>query len=139
MKRLSYLLSLLLVASLGFAGDKDKNKDQYSSVKIKVFKAETGKPLRNAAVVLHAVNDKGKQTGGMNLKTNLEGETGYDGVPYGKLRVQVIYPGLQTYGEDVAINQPEQEVVVKMQPAQKQYSIYDKPGTQPPGIDPDKK
>ena len=132
---------MLVVAIAAFAGDKDKDKDkdQYSDIKIKVLKASNGKPVRNAAVVLHAVNPKGKQeSGGLNLKTDGEGETSFNGIPYGKLRVQVIVAGLQTYGEDHEIDQPQQEIVVKMKPPQKQYSIYDKPGSKPMGIEPDK-
>jgi hypothetical protein len=135
MKRLSLaFVCLLVMVCVAMAGD----KDQFGSVKIKVLKEENGKPVRNAAVVLHSVDSKGKQGGGMNLKTNSDGETGYDGVPYGTLRIQVIYHGLQTYGQDHKIDQPEQEIVVKMKPAQDQYSIYDKPGAAPPAIDPDK-
>jgi hypothetical protein len=88
--------------------------------------------------VLHPIDEKGKQTGGMNLKTNMDGETGYDGIPYGTLRVQVIYHGLQTYGEDHKISQAENEIVIKMKPAQKQYSIYEKPGSETEHVDPDK-
>lgn len=136
MKRL-WVLVILLLATAAFAGDKDK---QFSNLKVKVLKASSGKPIRNAAVILHAVDSKGKQeSGGMDLKTNEDGETSYNGVPYGKLRIQVIVPGLQTYGDDHEINQPQQEIVVKMQPPQKQYSIYDKPGAKPLQIDPDKK
>lgn len=137
MKRLCLLLVLVALAAMALPGD--NNKDKYSDVKIRVLKESNGKPIRNAAVVLHAVSSKGKQeSGGLNLKTNDQGETTYSGIPYGKLRVQVIMQGLQTYGEDHEINQPEQEIVVKMKPPQKQYSIYDKPGAEPPGIDPDK-
>jgi hypothetical protein len=138
MKRFWILGILLLLATVAFAGEKndkkdnDKDKDQYSELKVKVLKATNGKPIRNAIVVLHSVNDKGKQeSGGLNLKTDLEGEASYSGIPYGKLRVQVIMSGYQTYGEDHEIDQPQQEIVVKLEPPQKQYSIYDKPGTPP--------
>lgn len=140
MKRLWFLL-ILLITIAAFAGDKKKEKDEdkSSDIKVTVLKAENGKPIRNAAVVLHAVNSKGRQEGGgLNLKTDNEGVTTYSGLPYGKLRVQVIVPGRQTYGQDFEINQPEQELVVKMEPPQKQYSIYDQPGAKPPQIDPDK-
>ena len=60
----------------------------------------------------------------MELKTDSEGKTNMDGVPFGKLRVQVIAPGFRTYGEDVEINQPEQEITIKLQRPQDQYSIY---------------
>ena len=136
-----WVLAILLLATFAFAGDKDKdkNKDQAADVTIKVVKAFNGKPLRFAAVVLHAVDDKGKQeAGGLNLKTDLEGVTSYNGVPYGKVRVQVIVPGFQTYGEDFDIDQPKKEIVVKLKPPQKQYSIYDHGGTAK-DVDNDKK
>ena len=133
MRRFALLL-LLLGSLLAMAGDKN-----FSDIKIKVLKDENGKPLRNAVVVLHAVSSKGKQaSGGLNLKTDQDGETSYNGIPYGKLRIQVISHGFQTYGADIEVNQPAQEIVVKMKPPQKQYSIYDQPGAKPPQIDPDK-
>ncbi len=136
MKQL-WVLAFLMLATLAFAGDK---KDQPASdLTIKVVKASTGKPVRYAAVVLHPVNAKGKQeSGGLNLKTDLEGVTTYSGIPYGKVRIQVIVPGLQTYGQDFEIDQPQKEIVVKMEPPQKQYSIYEH-GAGPSDIDPDKK
>jgi hypothetical protein len=134
MKRL-LLLVIVMAGMLALAADKDK----YSDIKIKVLKDENGKPVRNAAVVLHAVNAKGKQEGGgLNLKTNGDGETTYDGIPYGKLRIQVIAQGLQTYGNDLEITQPQHEFVVKMKPPQKQYSIYEHPGAKELSIDPDR-
>ena len=89
------------------------------------MKDSNGKPIRNAAVILHPVNGKGKQDKhGVELKTDAEGKTNMDGVPYGKMRVQVIAPGFQTYGEDYDINQPEQEITIKLKPPSDQYSIY---------------
>ena len=91
-----------------------------------VLKDYNGKPVRNAAVVLHPVNTHGKQgRGGFELKTDSEGKTNFDGVPYGKLRVQVLAPGFQTYGEDYDVQSPKMEITVKLQLPQKQYSIYD--------------
>lgn len=117
------VLLFLLVAS-SFA-QKKKEDSRVSNLKFSVVKATNGKPVRSASVVLHPVNDEGKQSrGGVNLKTDMEGNTSFPGVPYGKLRVQVIAHGLQTYGEDFEINQPEQEIVIKMKPPTDQYSIY---------------
>ncbi len=137
MKRLWFLAVLLVLATAMLAGD--KNKEQYSDLKITVVKSTNGKPLRNATVVLHPVDSKGNQgSGGLNLKTNEDGEATYNGIPYGKLRIQVIMHGWQTYGNDHDINQPQQEIVVKMEPPQKQYSIYEHGQAEAPGIDPDK-
>jgi len=91
-----------------------------------VLKDDNGKPVRNAAVVLHPVNAKGKQgRGGFELKTDSDGKTHFEGVPYGKLRVQVLAPGFQTYGEDFDIGEAEREITVRLKRPQKQYSIYD--------------
>ena len=91
-----------------------------------VVKDYNGKPVRNAAVVLHPVNSHGKQgRGGFELKTDSEGKTNFDGVPYGKLRVQVLAPGFQTFGEDYDVEAPTMEITVKLQRPQKQYSIYE--------------
>jgi hypothetical protein len=91
-----------------------------------VLKDFNGKPVRNAAVVLHSVNDKGKQEkGGMELKTDDDGKASYDGIPYGKIRVQVLASGLQTYGEDYDVNQPDMEITIKLKRPEGQYSIYD--------------
>jgi len=118
--RLRLLLPLLLLWSVvGFAAD------NVSRVEFVVVRGYNGKPVRNASVVLHPVGKSGKQSkGGMELKTDADGKTSLDAVPYGKLRIQAIAPGLQTYGDDVEINQPEQQITIKMNRPQEQYSIY---------------
>ena len=100
-------------------------KDEATNLKVTVVKEETGKPVRNASVVLHPVGKDGRQSrGGTQLKTNGDGIASLDGIPYGKLRIQVIASGLQTFGDDYDINQPQQEIVIKLKPPQQQYSIY---------------
>ncbi|HLK31806.1 MAG TPA: carboxypeptidase-like regulatory domain-containing protein [Terriglobales bacterium] len=128
MRKLAVVAALLLlVVTLSFARDKDKKKDQDSTINFLVLKATTGKPVRNAAVVLHEVDEKGHQSkGGYELKTDLDGKTSFDGVPYGKLRVQVLAPGFQTFGQDYDIDQPVHEITIKLNPPRKQYSVYDK-------------
>jgi len=81
--------------------------------------------VRNASIVLHPVDKKGKQEkGGLQLKTDAEGRTGIEGIPYGKLRIQVLSPGYQTFGGDYDIDQPLEEIVIKLERPQEQYSIY---------------
>jgi len=100
-----------------------------SDLKFLVLKDESGKPVRNAAVVLHQVDKDGHESkGGMELKTDHEGRAGFPGAPYGKLRVQVLARGFQTFGQDYDVNQPTHEFVIKLKRPQHQYSIYeDKP------------
>ena len=120
------ILCMLFVPAWLVAGDKKNDSGQVSSLKFAVLKDDNGKPVRNAAVILHPVGGGGKQLkGGLELKTNAEGKTESDGVPYGMLRVQVIAPGFQTFGQDYTINQPQQEVVIRLKRPQGQYSIYE--------------
>jgi|SRR5208283_3605377 len=121
------IFGLLLVSTLLIASDK-KNTGGVSSVRVVVLKDDNGKPVRNAAVIFHPVGQKGKQLkGGFELKTDSEGKTGFDGIPYGKLRIQVIANGFRTFGEDYSVDQPEQEIMIRLKRPQDQYTIYDKP------------
>jgi Carboxypeptidase regulatory-like domain len=121
-------MAVLLLASGAVSKDKKQSKDEGSaSLYFQVVKETNGVPIRNAAVIMHEVNDNGKQSkGGYELKTDSDGKASFDGVPYGKLRVQVLAPGFQTFGEDYDINQPKHDILIKLQRPQKQYSIYDK-------------
>src|SRR5207253_9694739 len=90
-----------------------------------VLKDSNGKPVRNASVVLHPVNSHGKQErGGLQLKTDADGKTSFDGAPYGKLRIQVLVPGFQTFGDDYDITGPVTNITVKLKRPQEQYTIY---------------
>ena len=114
---------LLLAANVIAA----KQPEQYADLEFIVLKDENGKPIRNAAVVLHGINKQGRQeSGGFELKTDAEGKASYSGVPYGKWRIQVIASGFQTYGDDFTIAQPKHEITIKLKRPQQQYSIYDK-------------
>ena len=134
------------------AAQKDKDDAPTSWLSFVVIKDDNGKPVRNAAVIMHPVA-KGKQMhGGMELKTDAEGKTNYDGIPYGMLRVQVLAQGFQTYGQDFDVEQPKMDFTIKLKRPQGQYSVYDNhpkdPGGSPspnappsnaPPPDPDKK
>jgi hypothetical protein len=116
----SFIALSLMLSPLGAFG-----ADKISKVEFLVIHGYNGKPVRNASVVLHPVNKGGKQSkGGMELKTDADGKASLETVPYGKIRVQAIAPGLQTYGDDFEINQPEQQITIKMNRPQEQYSIY---------------
>jgi hypothetical protein len=115
------LAALLLCSGSSIAGDQDKT----ARVEFLVLKSFNGKPVRNASVVLHPVNKDGKQSkGGIELKTDPEGKASMDSIPYGKLRVQALAPGLQTYGDDLEVKEPVQQITIKMNRPQEQYSIY---------------
>lgn len=127
------ILAFVVASALLAAGGENKAFGQASSIKFVVLKDDNNKPVRNAAVILHPVGKSGKQSkGGFELKTDGEGKTEADGVPYGLLRVQVIATGFQTFGDDYTINQAEQVVTVRLKRPTDQYTIYDKPGSSPP-------
>ncbi len=121
-KRCALLAAFVLLLSLAsFAEDK------LSDLKFVVVKEETGKPVQNASVILHPVSKSGKQeNAGLQLKTDSEGKASFTGYPYGKVRIQVLAHGFQTFGQDYDINGPAQSFEIKLKPPQKQYSIYDK-------------
>ena len=123
------LLSTLVL--LGEArAQRDKNEEPTAVLNFIVVKEDNGKPVRNAAVIMHPVSTRGKQErGGLELKTDADGKTSFDGIPYGKLRVQVLASGFQTFGEDYDISQAKMEFTVRLKRPQGQYSIYqDHPG-----------
>ena len=123
---LLFVLSAALISVALMASDK-KDEGPQSSLSFVVLKDDTGKPIRNAAVVLHLVGQHGKQAkGGFELKTDNQGKSHFDGIPYGTLEVQVIADGFQTYGGDYNVNQAEQEITIRLKRPQGQYSIYDK-------------
>jgi hypothetical protein len=109
----------------GASGQRDE-EGPTSLLSFLIVKDDNGKPIRNAAVIMHPVGNSGKQgRGGAELKTDLDGKTSFDGVPYGKLRVQVLASGFQTFGEDYDVAQAKMSITVKLKRPQGQYSIYD--------------
>jgi hypothetical protein len=96
-----------------------------ASINMTVIRNSSGKPVKNAEVVIHLVDNHGKQKHeGLELKTHDDGKAEATGIPYGKVRIQVIAPGFRTYGEDFSIDQPTHEITIKLQKPAEQLSIY---------------
>jgi Carboxypeptidase regulatory-like domain len=130
-KRFSIVSAVVIVLGVGMIrlGAAQDDDGPMSDLRFVVVRDYNGKPVRNAAVVLHPVNRKGKQArGGLELKTDGEGRTNIEGIPYGPLRVQVLAPGFQTFGEDYKIDKAEMEITVKLKRPGGQYSIYENHG-----------
>jgi len=121
------VLAMMVLAAASVAmGQKDKDDEPTSWLYFQVIKDDNGKPVRNAAVIMHAVNATGKQgRGGMELKTDPEGKANFDGIPYGMVRVQVLATGFQTYGEDYNVDKAKMDITIKLKRPQGQYSVYD--------------
>ena len=121
MRRIGAALGLTMVlAALALA------QDDSAVLNFVVLRDYNGKPVRNASVVMHPVEKNGKQSkGGLQIKTDADGKASFDGAPYGKLRVQVLAPGFQTFGADYDIDKPTIDITVKMKRPSGQYSIYE--------------
>jgi hypothetical protein len=120
------LLPLAIILLLPALWAEKKPATPLSTINFVVVRDENGKPVRNAAVVIHPVDEKGRQErGGIELKTDPDGKASYDGIPYGKMRIQVLASGFQTFGDDYDIEQPTLDVTIKLKRPAQQYSIYD--------------
>lgn len=117
-------LSTFAISGVASA-QRDRQEEPTAVLNFLVIKEDNGKPVRNAAVIMHPVSTHGKQgRGGLELKTDVDGKTSFDGIPYGKLRVQVLASGFQTFGEDYDISQAKMDFTVRLKRPQGQYSIY---------------
>jgi hypothetical protein len=93
---------------------------------VTVVRATTGKPIENASVIFHPLED-GKNAGNMELKTNDEGKAVIDLLNIGSdVRLQIIAQGFQTYGEDYKVDKENLAIEIKMKRPAEQYSIYKK-------------
>src|SRR5947209_6472995 len=118
--------SISVVCLLSFLALAQQSSHQRKAVlNITVVRDENGKPVKNAEVILHPVGKDGKQKDeGLELKTHEDGKTGIAGIPYGKLRIQVIAKGFRTYGQDLVVGEPTLEITIKLQEPKEQFSIY---------------
>ena len=114
--------TLLIVIA---AAAQQKTEKATARLNFVVIRDANGKPVRNAEIVLHPLDKTGRQKEeGLELKTHEDGKATVGGIPYGKMRIQVIAQGFRTYGEDFDIQLPNHDITIKMQRPTDQYSIY---------------
>ncbi len=126
------LLTACVALNLASAQDTAKRGRKYKSppptanVEVTVLRATNGKPVENASVIFHPL-ENGRDSGNMELKTNEDGKAKIDLLAIGSsVRVQVISPGFQTYGEDYKVDKDTMAIEVKLKRPGAQYSIYNK-------------
>jgi len=111
-------VSVVLCATAAAFGTKNSGTIQFMVID------GNGRPVKNAEIVIHTVDRKGAQRdAGVELKTHDDGKAAVNGIPYGKLRVQVISPGFKTFGKDYDLGQPSMELTVKLQKADAGYVV----------------
>jgi hypothetical protein len=95
-----------------------------------IVKDNAGKPVDRASLIVkfvqgHSVVKLGKAVRTTyELRTNQEGEARIPSIPQGKIQIQVIAKGYQTFGHVFDIDDPEHEVRIELNPPQQQYTAH---------------
>ena len=93
-------------------------------------KTQSGRPVDRASVVVrfvegHSIIKLGKAIRTtFELRTNQEGEANIPSIPQGKIRIQVIAKGYQTFGQDFDVDEAEKTIPITLNPPQEQYSAH---------------
>ena len=89
-----------------------------------------GKAIERASVVVRFVEGRSIAKFGKKIRTTWETRTSMEGVakipslPQGKILIQVIAKGYQTFGQEFEITEEEKTIEVKLNPPQPQYSVH---------------
>jgi len=90
-----------------------------------------GKPVDRASVIVRFVEGRSVVKFGKKIITSWETRTNAQGVakipslPQGKILIQVIAKGYQTFGKDFEIDEEEKTIEIKLNPPQPQYSVHE--------------
>jgi hypothetical protein len=105
------------------------DEEQSTRLTIEV-KTNEGKPLDRASVIVRfdegrSIKKLGKKViTRWELRTNQQGQAKIPPIPQGKILVQVIAKGYQTFGQTFDINEEEKTLEVKLNPPQPPYSAH---------------
>lgn len=95
-----------------------------------VVKTDTGRPVDRASVVVRFIEGRDYLKLGKKirttyeLRTNQEGEAKIPEIPQGKILIQIIAKGYQTFGKTFDVTEDERTVEIKLNPPQAQYSAH---------------
>jgi len=119
-----WIVSLLAAAALPLAAGPPMTK-----LRIEV-KTLSDKPVERASVIVRFVKGRSVAKFGKKTRTHWETRTNSEGVasipaiPQGKILVQVISKGHQTFGQEFEVEEEEKTIEVKLNPPQPQYSVH---------------
>lgn len=97
------------------------------TIDVKTFE---GKPVDRASVVVRFVEGRSVKKLGKKvitrweLRTNQQGQAKIPPIPQGKILIQVIAKGFQTFGQTLEVEEEEKTVEVKLNPPQPQFSAH---------------
>jgi hypothetical protein len=120
-------LAALLATALPVLADPPMTK-----IRVEVRKAANDKPVERASVIVRFVEGRSAIKLGKKIMTTYQMRTNQDGVaampaiPQGKIQIQVIAKGLQTFGQIFDIAEEEKTVEIKLNDPQPQYSVHEK-------------
>lgn len=140
-------LPLALAATLAVSSHAQKEEEHgrkwkplpdTAHIVVTVEKGFNGKPLENAAVVFHAVRE-GKNDGNLEVKTDVDGRAVLDVIEVGShVTIQVIARGFATSANEMDVDGPNKELLVKLQRPRAQVSMYEdntgKASQEKPGV-----
>jgi Carboxypeptidase regulatory-like domain len=124
MTRLLFTFAFL-VAALPVLADPPMTK-----IRVEVRKETNDKPVERASVVIRFVEGRSVVKLGKKIMTSYQMRTNQDGVasmppiPQGKIQIQVIAKGMQTFGQIFDIGEEEKTVEIKLKDPQPQFSVH---------------
>ena len=101
-----------------------------TTLALEVKSVESGKPVDRASIIVRFVEGRDKMKFGKKIRTTWETRTNEGGmakippIPQGKILVQVIAKGFQTFGQTFDVAEEEKTLEIKLYPPQAQYSAH---------------
>src|ERR1043165_5375112 len=129
MRNRDFTTRVLLLAALLFGTISTLAASDMTKLNV-VVKTQGGKGIDRASVIVrfiegHSVVKLGKAVKATyELRTNQEGQVSIPPIPQGKIRVQVIAKGYQTFGQIFDITEDEKTLDITLNPPQQQYSSH---------------
>ena len=120
---------LLLLLAVSFVLPALVSAADLTKIKIMVM-TPTGKPIDRASVVVSFAGRSIAKFGKLvrtswEVRTSQEGSVDIPEMPKGKIRVQVIAKGYQTFGQTFDVDEDERTIEVKLNLPQAQYSVHE--------------
>jgi hypothetical protein len=121
-----FLLILLLALPVSFPA----SAADLTKLKI-VVTTRSGRPVERADVIVRFGGRSVVKLGKMvrttwEMRSSQEGVAEIPDMPKGKIRIQVIAKGYQTFGDTFDVSEDERTIEIKLNPPQPQYSSHDK-------------
>ena len=121
---------LLLILALALPLSFPASADDMTKLKI-VVTTKSGRPIDRADVIVRFGGRSLVKLGKMvrttwEMRSSQEGVAEIPDMPKGKIRIQVIAKGYQTFGDTFDVNEDERTIEIKLNPPQKQFSSHDK-------------